>query len=220
MCGSAVLRLVYRAAPFLVALALGGCSHSIATNPTSTPSTTAPVPNASPVPTLKRASPNALNLTVQDVPRGFQQTTAEVLSDAQVASLDNISLSTLKAVGRITSYHVLFQRRAHSGLIDIDATVSSYTSPQGAHQDYQRIVQGAQAQGYFHPLQASAIGDEYTALTSRALKGGSLMTSDVVLFRRGPYTASLIVDGVPGTFTTGQVYSLAQTIDTRLKSAS
>jgi hypothetical protein len=213
MCGRSVLRLACRAGPFLLLLMTSGCGHA-ATN--LSPTATAP-PSA--VPTPKREAPNALDLTVQDVPRGFQQTTAEVLSDAQVASLDNISVSTLQAEGRITSYHVVFQRRAHSGLIDIDATVSSYRSSQGAHEDYQRIVQGAQGQGFFHPLQASVIGDEYTALTNTALKGGGLMTSDVVLFRRGAYTASIIVDGVPGTFTTGQVYTLAQTIDARLKSA-
>lgn len=195
--------------PVLALVALTGCGTA----------TRVVVVTATPKPVT---DPAGFALTLKDVPNYLIEIAARYHSSTEVAATEHVSLTKLRAYGRITSYETEFaQHSVSSGMLSVDDVISSWRSVAGATWDYQRVV----AQVLHSPvrkqdvsyLAAPSLGDAREALSFRNANQPTNITDYTVIFRRGTYRVYLQVVAVAGTIGGEDVLHLARLIDHRIE---
>src|SRR5947209_6921894 len=118
-------------------------------------------------------SPKALALKLSDLPGGYRQTSAKLISNKQAAKESHVSLATLNKKGRIAAYDVSFARATASGkpsgIIDLDDSAVTFKAESGARWGYtfarRAVVKAFQPKRNYRVLPAAGLGDQRAAFS-------------------------------------------------------
>lgn len=161
----------------------------------------------------------ALQLT--DLPAGFQQTGASSLDDAQVARSWHTTLAAIQASGHVAAFESTFRRSANPGELTIGDRIDVYRSGSAAHQWFSaatRTLLSFHGSQHARFVKQAGLGDEASESIVTAGSGGAQKSTVSLIFRRSRYIATISVKGLAALATQQRARSLAQVLDTRLRS--
>jgi len=171
------------------------------------------------IPATLVAAASARNITLKpsDLPAGYHQTTAQTVSNAQMAQKTGLSKAQFDQRGRLTGYDTDYVTSAAVGspaYAGIGSKAYTYKTASGAHWDFTEAVAVDSGKGASR-VAVARVGDESTALTGTQKSGKTTYTIDVIIFRRGATDMAVVVIGAKGKVTLNTVLHYAHIMDAR-----
>jgi hypothetical protein len=162
------------------------------------------------------ASAKDITLRPSDLPAGFHQTTAQSVSNAQMAQKTGVPKAQFDQHGRITGYDTDYTTAAAAGskaYAAVGSKAYTYKTASGAHWDYTSAVAADAAQG--KRVAAARVGQESTALTAVQKSGKTSYTFELIIFRRGATDMTVVVIAAAGHVTINDALHYARIVDAR-----
>jgi hypothetical protein len=162
------------------------------------------------------ASARDITLRPSDLPAGFHQTTAQSVSNAQMAQKTGVPKAQFDQHGRITGYDTDYTTAAAVGskaYAGVGSKAYSYTTASGAHWDFTKAVTADLTKG--RRVAVARVGEESTALTAVQKSGKTSYTIDLIIFRRGATDMTVVVIAATGHVTINDALHYARIVDAR-----
>jgi len=165
-------------------------------------------------------NPRAFALRLSDLPAGFTQSAARVLSNAQSEKDNHQAKGTLTKHGRVTGFETDFKRSSLVGMIQVQDVVYEYKSSFGAQWQMAKAMQNADTpyKGHrLHRMSIGHVGDQGVGYVWTGKSGRYNFTLYTIVFRRGSYSTAVVAIGLTGTFGSEAAIHLALVIDNRIR---
>jgi|GEM_PF-3676611 len=144
---------------------------------------------------LRVAVAKALVLQPTEVP-GFRVAESHIVTNAQLAQANRVSVSTFTREGRLTGYRIVYSRTTTSGIASVTNSIAIYSTAAAARQTYAAYAAGVLKS--FTRAQSAHVGDESLLFSHSQLVRGTMAIEAAIAFRAGQYRAYLQVAGTEG----------------------
>jgi hypothetical protein len=171
----------------------------------------------------RSASLATLVLRQADVPASFVRTQTHAYSLTQVARLNHVGASVMRAHGFVSGYQSAFLRSATGGLLEILDDIVVYRRAAGARWQLaqsQEVAANSLVGDHLRRFAVSRIGDQTVGETYVFTAKGRHIAAYFVLFRRGAYAAYVAVVGYKGDISSPVTVRYANLMETRIAAAS
>lgn len=198
--------------------------HSVRTIQVTPTPVTQRVTHTGPTLVLRvRLSPKSLALQLSDLPPGFIK--------------DSESFVSNDRGGSTMSYSVVYGRPFFLGMLGVRSSVGAYISPRTAHQAYSRATRmlgtlssNDMPSSLLHSLKGlrivsvqqmsvTPIGDEYIGYLMDFKADQINLSAPLIIFRQGPYIATILTYGISNTFDPSTASGFAQSVSRHIAQA-
>lgn len=162
-------------------------------------------------------APSKMILQFSDLPSGFAQDFSHHVSATQARKENGGFLSP----GFQTSWEAQYSRQAITGIIQISALVSVYTTPSAAHNSLLRGYARVQRERKLKRLSVgSPLGDEARMYSYTTTSAGYRLVVYVVAWRSGQVKAGVLAGGIVATVDPARIVRLARKQHARILAAA
>ena len=168
-----------------------------------------------------RSTTSGVAVHLSDLPSGFKQTMAQFITNAQLATQANFSLSLLSSKGRIIGYESSFQRtgKATNTYTVLADTVTDYKATSGAVWGYGVNVQKISPKAIGSTvLKLATVGVKSSAYTVLEHVGSGVQVTLIAFYDR-TFSVVIQLQAPKGVVPKAALLQYARLVDGRIKTS-